>query len=280
MFIVALCPTWRHPELMAASLAMWQAQDYPADKRFLVIVDDGGTFDSQREREAGEPDNWALVSSHERFPSLPAKYDYLLELALHTFAPQADAVAVWEDDDIYFRGYLSAHASALGRERLSKPTQVLTDHRASVPKVLAMISARGCFHSSMAFRRDLIEEVGGWPKTDRADFDLQHIARLSKASGAVADPWDCIPADRSTWPRCQFVYCWHTGAAHAQWAMRHRPEGTEWYKLAEQIYAQVPHIGTLRPQTDGRLENYAEQLRSPCPASAAPQANSAPTRSD
>jgi hypothetical protein len=239
---------------------MWQAQDYPADKRFLVIVDDGGTFDSQREQAEGKPDNWVLVSKAERFPSLPAKYNYLLEFALSIFARQIDAFVVWEDDDVYFPGYLSAHAAALARQRFSKPTSVLTDHRAPIPKVLAMIPGRGCFHSSLAFRRDLIEEVGGWPKTERADFDLQQITRLSKASGAVADPWDCNPKDRSTWQRCQYVYCWHTCAAHAQWAMRHRPDGTEWYKLAEQLYAEVPHIGTLRPQSDGRVENYAEQL--------------------
>jgi hypothetical protein len=257
---------------MAASLAMWQAQDYPADKRFLVIVDDGGTFHSQREQEEGKPDNWMLVSRRERFPSLPAKYNYLLEFALSTFSRQIDIFVVWEDDDVYFPGYLTAHARALNRQRLSKPTLVLTDHRASVPKVLSLFPAGAVFHSSIAFRRDLIEEVGGWPNTDRADFDLQQIARLSKASGAVADPWDCVPADRSTWQRCQHVYCWLTGAAHAQWAMHQGPEGTEWYKLAEQVYAEVPHVGTLRPQSDGRVENYTEQLRSWCPAPTVTQA--------
>src|SRR5690606_23546913 len=75
-FVVALCPTFRHPDLLANSVALWKRQDYPLDRRRLVILDDAGTFDPQR------GPGWELHAAPGRFPSLPAKYNALVALAL------------------------------------------------------------------------------------------------------------------------------------------------------------------------------------------------------
>ena len=74
MFVTALCPTFRHPQLLATSLALWEMQDYPADKRQLLILDDGGTFFDHCDPTS----NWTLIAKRIRFPSLPAKYNALL----------------------------------------------------------------------------------------------------------------------------------------------------------------------------------------------------------
>jgi len=42
MFITALCPTFRHPDLLENTLWLWDQQDYPADQRYLIIHDAGG----------------------------------------------------------------------------------------------------------------------------------------------------------------------------------------------------------------------------------------------
>lgn len=236
MFITALCPTYRHPELLQNSLACWLAQDYAPAKRFLVILDDDKTFDSQ----AG--DGWQLHSAPERFPSLPAKYNALLSLA----PPETEAFVVWEDDDIYFPGCVSAHARALGNCEFSKPQRVFSDYTGR----LEVENASGRFHSCMAFRRELIARIDGWPNTKRADFDQTLISALTRNAVGVADPWpDGMP---------QFCYRWRSDAAHCQWTMR-SPADEEWWGVNEHVYKPVDHVGTLIAKMDDKTRQYLEE---------------------
>lgn len=245
MFLTALCPTFRHPRLLANSLALWNAQDHPADQRHLLILDDGGTFDTQR----GE--GFTVVSCESRFPSLPAKYNALLEFATSGTlgTPKPDGILIWEDDDVYLPGYASAHAAALTKGPFSKPPSVWCDASGQ----LAIEKCRGKFHSNMAFSSELITSLGGWPKTDRADFDLQLIGALNKKAGAPVDTW---PDDAAS---PLFVYAWHTGEAHCQWT--HKGPGDEtWYQRAEQSYKKVPYVGKLEPKYDERTIKMLNQL--------------------
>jgi hypothetical protein len=236
-FITALCPTYRHPALLANSLALWLAQDYPLDRRELVILDDGQTFDAQF------GDGWKLISAATRYPSLPAKYNALLGM----MAPETDVVLVYEDDDIFLPRYCSTHAQALENAEFSKPSRILSDYTGE----LAEENGAGRFHSSMAFRRELIERIGGWPDTKRADFDQQLMRRLATESKGIGDPCQFAPP--------QYVYCWRTGAAHCQSTMR-SPDDTDWYERGEKAYKPVPFVGTLRPKIDERTRRILEQL--------------------
>lgn len=236
MFITALCPTYRHPELLKNSLACWLTQDYDPDQRHLIICDDDRTFDSQ------EGDGWNLVSLPERPASLPAKYNAMLALA----PPQTEAFVVWEDDDIYLPGCVSAHARALAGCQFSKPERVFSDYTGR----LEIEGAHGRFHSCMAFRRELIEQLGGWPDTRRADFDQQLIGRLTAAADCVADPWpDGTP---------QFIYRWRSGAAHCQFSMR-SPDDTDWWEVNPHVYAPVPYVGKLVAEMDAKTREHLEE---------------------
>ena len=53
--VSCLCPTYRRPQLLENSIACFLAQNYPADRRELVVLDDAGELQSQ----TGE--GWTLV---------------------------------------------------------------------------------------------------------------------------------------------------------------------------------------------------------------------------
>ncbi len=250
-FIVALCPTFNHPELLRNSVALWERQDYPAHRRRLLILDDGGAFDPQN---AGLWSNhvpgwawcetWKLFAEAARYPSLPAKYNRLAELGA---IAGADAFLVWEDDDIYLPGYVSAHARVLAQYELSKPDLVLSDY----PGHLVEEPAGGRFHSTLGFRRELFLRIGGWPSTKRADFDQQMIAELEGAAESRGDPWPAGVAPH------QYVYRWHTGAAHGQHFMR-APDDEDWYDRAG---AERPaYVGKLEPKLDERTKAILAEL--------------------
>lgn len=236
-FVTALCPTFRHPSLLQNSLSLWNSQEYPANRRELVILDDDPTFESQR------GPGFVLHAFSTRFPSLPEKYNYLLSLA----DERTEIFLVWEDDDIYLPGYIWSHVRALWHAEFSKPSIVYSDYTGRI----AEEPAGGRFHASIAFRRSLIERIGGWPITKRADFDQQLIANLLRHAQGVADPAQQRPL--------QYVYGWRTGHAHCQTTMR-SPDDETWYDRAEQAYAKVPFQGKLVPRLDNRTLRILQYL--------------------
>ena len=240
-FVTAICPTFRHPTLLASSLALWLSQDYPAERRELIILDDGQTFDVQ------DGPNWMLWSETHRRRSLPDKYNALLSYA----RPHADIFLVWEDDDTYLPGYVRWHVDAMQRTgaEFSKPSRVLSDYTGEIAEESR---TNGRFHSSMAFTADLIRRIGGWPDTKRADFDQQLISRLKAEARGICDPAE---GDGPL----QYVYGWRTGAAHCQSTMR-APDDETWYERGAEAYKEVPFVGRLVPQYDERTLKILEQL--------------------
>ena len=67
--VSCLCPTYRRPKLLKNSIACFEAQDYPADRRELIILDDAGEL--QNQTGAG----WQIISIQRRFRSLPEKFN-------------------------------------------------------------------------------------------------------------------------------------------------------------------------------------------------------------
>ena len=253
MNVVCLCPTFRHPELLANSLALWERQDYPKENRRLVILDDGQTFDNQ------EGDGWRLVSMPRRMASIVDKYNLLLSLAESFAHPAAgatwsrvDAVLVWEDDDVYLPGYISAHVAALAACKgsgWSKPATVWSDYT----QRLELEPADGRFHSTLAMSLGAVKRVGGWPDTQRADFDQQLMNKLREVVGPPVRPWSDVGQ------HIPFVYSWHTGAAHCQSTMR-APDDETWYQRGEEAYKKVMPVGRLVPHLDERSRRLAGML--------------------
>jgi len=220
-FVSCLCPTYGRPSLLANALACYLAQDYPADRRELIILDDAGQYFPTTQS------NWELISLSRRFRSLPEKYNALAGLA------KGEILVVWEDDDIYLPWHISAHVRALSTGLgYSKPSKVqfYSDER------LQTDSASGRFHASIAFRREWLDRVPGWPLTLRGDFDQQLMARLAQLA-PVADPLETHPPS--------YVFRWEsTGDYHGS-AFMASSDDEEWYGLAAH---EVEPVGKIQLQ--------------------------------
>ena len=109
-------------------------------KRELVILDDAGQYENQRGRAGG----W--FPCRERFPTLGEKRNAAAALV----GDDVEALAVWDDDDLYLPWALSASAAALAQAAWSRPSLVLhpqadgglaaAPHRRPVPRRLGLSS--------------------------------------------------------------------------------------------------------------------------------------------
>jgi len=95
--VECVCPTYGRFSLLKESLAFFLAQDYPGEKR-LMILNEG----PRRLRLGGRtPPEVLSLHSRASFPTLGHKRQFLLEAA------EAPIVAHWDDDDIYLPEHLS-----------------------------------------------------------------------------------------------------------------------------------------------------------------------------
>jgi len=150
-------PTYGRPTLVQNAIACFQAQDYPADRRRLLILDDAGQIASQH----GE--GWSVWSTSARMETLAAKY---VELDLLD-AGWADAFVIWDDDDIYLPWHLAAYAAALQNSRWAHPAKVWDLYTGR----LELGPAKGRFWASAAVRTDFLRSLGGFTESARGDFD-------------------------------------------------------------------------------------------------------------
>jgi len=260
-YFVCLMPTYGRPKMVENTIACFLAQDYPAERRHLLILDDAGQIPPQK------GDGWEVFSTAERFPSLPAKYAELLRLPrqltrpIGSYADTADvqgdivdswnhraevplvpdAYAVWDDDDIYLPWHLAAHAEILQEHGWSHPSRVWSTYTGR-PE---LENAAGRFHGSLAVRRELMKQIGGWPETPRADFDQQMLWRLADAEPAGDPTTVAVPS---------YVFRWgSTRHPHCQGFMR-SPDNTTWYGDYAGAHKFEPHA-RLEPALDPDTRN-------------------------
>ncbi len=211
MKIVCLMPTYgRRRELLENSLACFVAQTHP--EKTLVIYDDLGTLAETR----CDCEDVVIISKHRRCPSVGAKYNDLYA----AMPPEDyDAIAVWDDDDIYLPDHLATHAKVLKSARWSKPSQIISAYF-EPPRVE---SAAGRFHGSIAVRRDMLQALAHrfgtpWIDTTRATFDQEFLTRCAQHS-APGDPCEFAPP--------QYIYRWQTSqSGHCSGLM----DRTTWYR--------------------------------------------------
>jgi cellulose synthase/poly-beta-1,6-N-acetylglucosamine synthase-like glycosyltransferase len=235
-FVSCLCPTYRRPKLLENSIACFLAQDYPANRRELIVLDDAGELQNQT------GDGWQIISIPRRCRSLPEKFNALAGLA------RGEILVVWEDDDIYLPHHVSSHVTAMAGHLWSKPSKVLSLYTGKLQEE----DAAGRFHASIAMTRQAFDECGGWPLTMRGDFDQQLLARLT-ATGPSGDP--CSVAGSG------YIFRWgSTGAYHGQAAML-GPEDEAWYMRVGR-HTQINERLTLHPKLDVESRHLFHTLHS------------------
>jgi glycosyltransferase involved in cell wall biosynthesis len=214
MRFACLMPTYgRRASLLANSLACFKSQTH--QDRLLVIYDDLGTLEGCRANDA------IVISTRQRASSVGAKYNAMIATLLDR-GIQFDAVAVWDDDDIYMPEYLASHAEALASHFWSKPSQIVSAYH----QPPAIESGAGRFHGSIAIRRETVARLP-WLETTRATFDQEHMEQLRAQAGEPGDPCD--------YGQPQYVYRWQTsGAGHCSglmgrddWYERYQPDSRE-----------------------------------------------------
>lgn len=241
MKITAVCCTYNRPELLRKSLWMFQQQTHP-DKE-LVILDDADQYDSQ------EGDNWRLVSLENRFRSLGEKRNVCASLV----SADTDAIAVWDDDDLYFPWALEAHAKTLERGAWSRPSLCWDTSEEWTTTLLAEACLDGnSYHGAWAFNKEAFHTAGGYPTNLAGDRDSLLGRKLRKHYGASTDP-----LAHGFHP--YYVYCyWQTSVRFNDFKDWNRKVQATPAELAR--WGVPERVGKLRPQA---VENYPPLLSGP-----------------
>jgi len=192
--IAAVCCTYKRPEALRNLLGCFLAQDY--ENRELVILDDAGQYDDQR------GDRWRLVSVPDRYPTLGEKRNAAAALV----SDDVDAMAVWDDDDVYLPWALSACVAGLKQARWVRPGKILIARGGVLRQYKTWNGDSRCklFHASWAFDRKLFHEMHGYGKVSNGE-DQAFAKRLVMYGVKDADPlalgyrpyavisWDHVP---------------------------------------------------------------------------------------
>lgn len=260
--ICCLCPTYGRPTLVQNTIAQFLAQHYDQDKCRLLILDDADQI-------TGGDIRWKVVSIKDRYPSYCAKYgamEYMLRdpQSLHELFGDwhPDAVALFEDDDIYGPYYLLGHSAALHNHQWSYPLEVMSLYSVDTAKGQLPIheNSGGRFWSSCAIRLPFLKAVGGFITSGRADADQLNLQNWK----AHAQPGD--PNDHSN---IQWIYGWGR-AQHCSGVMTQGGADTTWYQRHKMT--ETHRIDNIQPKMDDQTKWLYRQLwcggcTAECPAS-------------
>lgn len=173
MKLAALCCTFRRPHTLGQLVESFLRQDYPAELRELVILDDAGQYESQT------GDGWRLVSVPTRFRSLGEKRNACAALA----SADVDGFLVADDDDIYLPHWFTAQAEALKRADWSRPGLVLLEDGDGLREA----DSEGLYHGGWAFRKETFYRVRGYGPHNNGE-DQELAGRLHEAGAKSCDP--------------------------------------------------------------------------------------------
>jgi len=228
MKIAAVCCTFLRPRPLGQMIRCFELQDYPDEERELVILDDAGQYDNARGR------GWRLTSVPRRFRTLGDKRNAAAGLV----SEGVEALAVWDDDDLYLPWALSASVAALRVAPWSRPSLVLHPRPEGT---LARHRTGGLFHGGWAYRRRLFDRVGGYPAMNNGE-DQGLARRFAQIGAAHADPC-ALGFDPF------YVYTWG-GSWHLSGLGPHgyRRLGRRRVSKASLVVADPPHVDLRGPR--------------------------------
>lgn len=233
MKIACIAATYKRPQLLAHAIESFLRQDYPAELRELIVLDDADQYAPQGGK------NWQIVSVPQRFRTLGEKRNASAALV----SPDVDAYCVWDDDDIYLPWHLTAAAQALADADYSIPTALYVDKRNRLERK----ENQYLFHGAWAFRRSAFEQVCGYPFIQSGQ-DQGLLKRFKAAKLRRADP---IQFDE----RPSYVYRWYTAHSSHLSAM-----GANGY---ERLGATASdHVAEIKPAWDRDWVSLHEKVAS------------------
>jgi hypothetical protein len=182
--------------------------------------------------------------------TLPGKYNVMAKMAFDLCG--ADAVAVMEDDDVYFSRYLETHAISLENSSWSHCSTSWTDGSGGGPARALGLEQTGHrrLHGCLAMSKMAFDEIGGWPDTKRMDFDLSILDLLNRRSR---------PGDPCLFGESQYYFRWaSTGEPHGQ-AYSCGGGDEDWLRKAREVIDEkrglfVPDSITIEPAMDAETK--------------------------
>lgn len=237
MKIAVVVCTYNRPQQLGHLVRAFELQDY-ADRE-MIILDDAGQYANRRGAR------WELVSIPRRFRSLGEKRNTAAALA----SPDAEAFAVWDDDDLYLPWSLRASAAALAQADWSRPSLVLQPRGDGA---LAQHRTGGLYHAGWAYRRTAFDAAGGYPPLSGPE-DQALMREFERRGVGQADPIELgFPPS--------YIYLW--GNAARSWGHLSGLGEGAWSKLgryviepAELCPADPPSIDLRHPRIlEGILE--------------------------
>ncbi len=190
MKIAAVCCTYLRPKQLGYLIQCFRMQDLPSPQRELVILDDAGQYGDQ------QGDGWRLISTRDRYPTLGQKRNAAVDLV----SRDVEALAVWDDDDLYLPWALRACVAALQRAPWSRPSLVLHPQKDGS---LRQHQTGGLFHGGWAYTRTAFQQVGGYPAENNGED--QGLAERFQHDGVK----DIDPIGPGVRPF--YIYCWGAG---------------------------------------------------------------------
>ena len=191
MKLAALCCTFRRPHTLGQLVESFLRQDYPAELRELLILDDAGQYENQ------SGNGWRLVSIPLRFRSLGEKRNACAALA----SADVEGFLVADDDDIYLPHWFSVQAEALKRADWSRPGLVLLEDG----DALREAESDGLYHGGWAFRKETFYRVRGYGPHNNGE-DQELAGRLIEAGAKHCDP--------CTFARPFYIYRYDNNSYH------------------------------------------------------------------
>ncbi len=189
MKIAAVCCTFHRPRQLGHLIRCFERQDYP--DRELVILDDAGQYGNH------QGDRWLLISTGKRFATLGEKRN----AAACLVSDDVEALAIWDDDDLYLPWALRACAAALKTATWSRPSIVLHLQKDGS---LKQHHTGGLFHGGWAYTRQVFQQAGGYPAVNNGED--QALARRFKHNRVQAS--DPIALGLKPF----YIYSWATGS--------------------------------------------------------------------
>lgn len=234
MRFLCLCPIYNHPKRLIEN-AMACFIDQSHWDATLLLGDDGpgySEFRSILRNSSAYRQDIHLTRFSKRLGSIGEKCQEMYRAAVD-IGIQFDAIALWDDDDIYLRRHLESLNEALSYcpgIHWAKSKTIGSTYGGS----LKLESSAGRFWASIGIKREAFERIGGFVQTRSANFDQQMLAKLNVLAGEPADS------------NITYVYRWEdTQANHCSGAMVSPDDETWWDKVP-----CIPAEGTLTPAFD------------------------------
>jgi len=198
--VTCLCPTYGRFERLRDAIAGFLLQDYPGEKRLLILNDAPVPIVLGAGAECV-----TVVNVPARYPTLGHKRQALLQMA------ETPLVAHWDDDDLYLPWHLSACVAALRAHpgaRCAKPNAAWFG--VGPPGAWALRGVRrNLFEGQMVFYRARALELGGYPPLNSGQAAALLAAFRRAGELHVWDP-----------PRHElsYIYRWADGLHHVSGA--------------------------------------------------------------